>query len=121
MKDRHYGRVINIASIFSVISKPKRALYSMTKFGLCGLTVASALGLAPYNVLVNSVSPGFVLTDMTRSILSQEEMKELSSQVPLGRFAKPEEISKLILFLASDLNTYLTAQNIVVDGGFTNV
>lgn len=121
MKERRYGRIVNISSIFGVIGKAKRSLYSMTKFGLCGLTVSSALDLAPYNVLVNAVSPGFVLTDLTKQILSQNEMAELAAQVPLGRLAAPDEISKMVLFLASDLNTYLTAQNVVVDGGFTNV
>jgi 3-oxoacyl-[acyl-carrier protein] reductase len=121
MKERRFGRIINIASIFGVISKPKRALYSITKFGLRGLTVASALDLAPYNVLVNSVSPGFVMTELTAKILKPNEMDEIASQVPLGRFAQPEEISKTVLFLASELNTYMTAQNVVIDGGFTNV
>jgi 3-oxoacyl-[acyl-carrier protein] reductase len=121
MKRQQYGRIVNIASIFGVISKAKRVLYSMSKFGLRGLTVGSAVDLAPHGVLVNTVSPGFVLTDLTRSILSPAEMDELSGQVPLGRFASPEEISKVILFLASRHNTYLTGQNIIVDGGFVDV
>ena len=121
MKRNRYGRIINIASIFGVISKAKRSVYTTTKFALRGLTTTSAIELAPYNVLVNSVSPGFVLTELTKSILSEEEMKDLSSQVPLGRFAEPAEISRVVLFLASSSNTYLTGQNIVVDGGFTDV
>lgn len=121
MKKNRYGRIINIASIFGVISKAKRSIYTTTKFGLRGLTTTSAIELAPYNVLVNSVSPGFVLTELTKSILSEEEMKDLSTQVPIGRFAEPDEISRVILFLASSLNTYLTGQNIVVDGGFIDV
>ncbi len=121
MKKNRYGRIINIASIFGVISKAKRSIYTTTKFGLRGLTVTSAIELAPYNVLVNSVSPGFVLTELTKSILSEEEMKNLASQVPIGRFAEPDEISRVVLFLASSLNTYLTGQNIIVDGGFVDV
>ena len=121
MKKNRYGRIINIASIFGVISKAKRSIYTTTKFGLHGLTVSSAIELAPYNILVNSVSPGFVLTELTKSILSEEEMKNLASQVPIGRFAEPDEISRVVLFLASSLNTYLTGQNVVVDGGFINV
>ncbi len=73
---------------------------------------------ARYNVLVNEVSPGFVLTDLTRKTLSPQEMEELASQVPAGRFATPDEISRVVLFLASPLNTYITGQNIVVDGGY---
>lgn len=121
MKKNHYGRIINIASIFGVISKAKRSIYTTTKFGLRGLTVSSAIELAPYNVLVNSVSPGFVLTELTKKILSEAEMEELARQVPMGRFAEPDEISRVVLFLASSFNTYLTGQNIVVDGGFVNV
>jgi len=121
MKKNRYGRIINIASIFGVISKAKRSIYTTTKFGLRGLTVSSAIELAPYNVLVNSVSPGFVLTELTKNILSEAEMEDLARQVPIGRFAEPDEISRVVLFLASSLNTYLTGQNIVVDGGFVNV
>ncbi len=116
-----YGRIVNIGSIFGVISKPKRALYSITKHGLHGLTIASALDLAPYGILVNTVSPGFVLTELTKSILSPEEIQELTVQVPLRRFAEPEDISTVVLFLASSQNRYITGQNIVVDGGFVNV
>lgn len=121
MKANGYGRIVNIASIFGVISKAKRSLYSMTKFGLLGLTVASSIDLAPYNVLVNAVSPGFVVTELTRRILSTAEMDKLAEQVPMGRFAVPEEISKAVLFLASSHNTYITGQNLIIDGGFVNV
>ncbi|TGM56505.1 SDR family NAD(P)-dependent oxidoreductase, partial [Leptospira adleri] len=74
-----------------------------------------------YNILINTVSPGFVLTDLTKKNLSESEMKQLESQIPIGRMAKPEEIAKVVLFLASEYNTYLTGQNIIVDGGFVNV
>lgn len=121
MKRNHYGRIVNIASVFGVISKAKRSIYTTTKFALRGLTTTSAIELAPYNVLVNSVSPGFVLTELTEKILSEAEMEDLARQVPMGRFAEPDEISRVVLFLASSLNTYLTGQNIVVDGGFVNV
>lgn len=121
MKANRYGRIVNISSIFGVISKSKRALYSITKFGLRGLTVSSAIDLAPYNILVNSVSPGFVMTELTQRILDPAEMARLAEQVPMGRFAQPEEISRSVLFLASDLNTYITGQNLIIDGGFVNV
>jgi 3-oxoacyl-[acyl-carrier protein] reductase len=120
MKQNRYGRIVNIASIFGVISKPRRSLYSMSKFGLRGLTVAAALELARFGVLVNSVSPGFVITDLTERILSPDEIEQLTAQVPVGRFAEAAEIARVVLFLASRENTYLTGQNIVVDGGFVN-
>jgi len=115
MKKNSYGRIINLGSIFSVISKSKRASYSSSKFGIIGLTKASALDLAEKNILVNSVSPGFVNTELTKTILKAKEMKKLKSEVPLKRLATPDEISNLILFLSSDLNTYLTGQNIVLN------
>lgn len=118
MKKNSYGRIVNIASIWSVITKPGRAMYSTTKTGLVGLTRAAAMDLAPYGILVNAVSPGFVNTELTTASLSIEEREKLSRQVPLGRFAEPEEIAKTVLFLSSGLNTYITGQNMVVDGGY---
>ena len=115
-----YGRIINISSIFGEISKSKRAAYSASKFGLIGFTKAVALDLAKNNILVNSVSPGFVETDLTRDILGKNEIKNIVKQIPIGRLASTREVSDLILFLASDYNTYLTAQNITIDGGFTS-
>lgn len=121
MKQAGYGRIVNIASIWSVISKPKRSVYTATKFGLVGMTKTLAAELGASNILVNAVSPGFVETDMTATTLSAEDKRELTAQVPMNRFAQPEEIAKVVLFLASDQNTYLTGQNIVVDGGFVSV
>lgn len=121
MINHGYGRIVNIASIFGVISKEKRAIYSATKFGLHGLTVGSSNDLARFNILVNTVSPGFVLTDLTRKNLSQSEMDQLSEQVPIKRMAETSDISNVVVFLLSELNQYLTGQNIIVDGGFTNV
>ena len=121
MKKNGYGRIVNIGSIFGVISKEKRSIYSVTKFGIRGLTVATSNELAKYNTLVNTVSPGFVLTDLTKNILSESEMADVAAQIPLQRFASPDEISCVVVFLASSLNTYITGQNVIVDGGYTNV
>ena len=71
--------------------------------------------------MVNAVSPGFTRTELTEQSLSPDEMKQLSGQIPAGRFAEPHEIAKAVLFLCSEMNTYITGQNIVVDGGFTLV
>ncbi len=117
----NYGRIVNIASIFGVISKEKRAVYSATKFGIHGLTVGCSNDLARYNILVNTVSPGFVLTDLTRKNLTASEMDDLSKQIPIKRMAETTDISNVVIFLLSNLNQYLTGQNIIVDGGFTNV
>lgn len=121
MINQQYGRIVNIGSIFSKISKEKRSVYSATKFGINGLTVGVSNDLARYNVLCNTLSPGFVLTDLTRKNLSEKEMSELSEMIPAKRLAEVSDISYVAVFLLSDLNHYLTGQNIIVDGGFTNI
>jgi len=121
MKKNRYGRIVNIASIFGVITKEKRAAYTATKSGLIGLTKTIAVELAPYNVFVNSVSPGFILTDLTRKILTSVQIRQLKSMIPARRLGVPEDVSRVVLFLASDLNTYIAGQNIIVDGGYVDI
>lgn len=121
MKAAGYGRIVNIASIWGVITKAGRSIYTLTKHGLVGLTKTLAVELATYKILVNAVSPGFTLTELTKSTLSEAEMQAIVEQIPIKRFAQPEEMARVVLFLASDLNSYITGQNIVVDGGFVNV
>ena len=103
-----------------MVSKSKRAAYSTTKWGLVGLTKATALDLASHNILVNAVSPGFVDTELTRQILGDKEIEKLLDTIPQKRLAVAKEIAKTVIFLASDHNTYITGQNIIVDGGFTS-
>lgn len=121
MKKRNGGHIVSIASIWSTISKSGRSLYSGAKTGLVGMTRALAVELAPFNILVNCVSPGFTLTELTRTSLSNNEIVSISSQIPLGRMADPVEMANIVRFLCSRENTYLTGQNIIVDGGFSIV
>jgi len=121
MKKQGYGRVVNIASIWSSITKSKRTVYTISKNAILGLTKTMAVETAPFGVTVNAVSPGFTMTELTMRTLSEVEILNLSAQVPAKRFADPIEISNVILFLSSKENSYMTGQNIVVDGGFTNV
>lgn len=121
MIEQKYGRIVNVASIFSKISKEKRAAYSATKFGLNGLTVGVSNDLARYNIMVNTISPGFVMTDLTKKNLTAEEIHNLTEIIPAKRMAVAKDISNVAIFLMSNLNTYITGQNIIVDGGFTNV
>ena len=120
MKRNGYGRIVNISSIWGHVSWTKRATYASTKFGLRGLTVASANDLAPDGILVNAVSPGFTLTEMIEKNYSTQERRQIEAKIPLGRMATVEEISTAVLFLASPLNTYITGQSLVVDGGYVS-
>ena len=114
------GKIVNISSIFGVVGKSGRSLYSATKFGLIGLTKSSALDLAKYNILVNSVAPGVINAGLTKKILKSKELKKIKDEIPLNRLGEPLAVSYLVCFLCSNLNTYITGQNFVIDGGYTS-
>lgn len=118
MIKRKSGYIINIGSIFGHISKSQRSSYSAAKAGLEGFTKAASLDLAKYGILVNSVCPGFVKTDLTKKILGLNKIKQLEEEIPLGRLSSSEEIVNLIIFLSSNKNTYITGQSFIIDGGF---
>lgn len=113
------GRIVNIGSVWAVVSKQGRSIYSAAKNGLHGITNALAIELSEAGILVNTVCPGFTRTELTRKNNTPEQIAQLSCQIPLGRMAEPEEIAKLIYFLGSVENTYITGQKIVIDGGYT--
>ncbi|HYR89077.1 MAG TPA: SDR family NAD(P)-dependent oxidoreductase [Terriglobia bacterium] len=119
MRSRHFGRIVNITSIFSVVSKAGRSAYSASKFSLVGLTRALALEVAAENVLVNCLAPGVIDTELTRRVLGDEGIREIVAEIPMRRMARADEIARYVRFLVSDENTYMTGQNIVVDGGYT--
>ena len=119
MKEQGYGRIVNIGSIWAVVSKPGRAMYSAAKNGIHGITNALALELGPHGILVNTVCPGFTLTELTRKNNTEEEIASISAGIPVRRMAEPDEIAKLIYFLGSDENTYITGQKIAIDGGYS--
>lgn len=119
MRKNKWGRIINIASVFGVVTKEKRVSYTVSKAAIIGMTKTMALDLAADNVLVNAVSPGFIDTELTRTILGQDGIKEMVSKVPMNKLGTADDVAKTVLFLASDLNSFMTGQNIVLDGGFT--
>jgi len=119
MVGKNWGRIVNISSVWSKISKEHRAPYSASKFALDGMTLALAVEYAKHNVLANCVAPGFVDTDMTRGILGDEGISKLMQIVPIGRLAQPAEIATFVVWLASESNTFITCQNMAIDGGFT--
>jgi 3-oxoacyl-[acyl-carrier protein] reductase len=118
MAQRGWGRVLGVSSIFSLATKNKRAAYSMTKAALNALVRSIAVEYGPHGILANALCPGFVETDLTRQNNSPQELAALAETVPLRRLAQPEEIARVACFLASDENSYLTGQAVVVDGGF---
>lgn len=121
MMSRNWGRIVNISSIFGEITKSKRVSYTASKSALIGMTKTVAVDYAEKNILVNCVSPGFLDTELTRSILTEAEIKNLAEQVPMKRLGRPEEIADQVLFLSSPQNTYMTGQNLTIDGGFSIV
>lgn len=118
MKKNKWGRIINISSIFGIVARGKQTMYSATKHAINGVTKALALELGPYNILVNSVCPGFTNTDLVKRN-TPEKNALIAKDIPLGRFAEPKEIAELVSFLISDKNTYINGQCLVIDGGFT--
>lgn len=121
MIKNNYGKVINITSISSQISMPLRSAYCSSKFGLLGLTKASAVELAKYNILINAVGPGVTETELTVNVLGKKKMDEIANNIPIGRLANTEDISKVVMFMSSKLNSYIVGQNIIIDGGYTCV
>ncbi|GHV64735.1 3-hydroxyacyl-CoA dehydrogenase [Bacteroidia bacterium] len=112
------GRIVNISSIWSFVSKEGRSGYAATKSSVNSITRTLALELAP-NILVNAVAPGFVNTELTKQNNSATEIAKIASELPLKRLAEPEEIANLVYFLASEQNTFITGQTILIDGGYT--
>lgn len=119
MKNHNYGRIVNIGSIWAVVSKEGRSMYSATKHGLHGITETLALELAPYGVLVNTVCPGYTMTELTKRNNSAETIKQISAEIPLKRMAQPQEIAELVFFLGDEKNTYITGQMLTIDGGYS--
>lgn len=120
MKKQQYGRIVNISSIWGIVSKRGRVVYSTTKHGIHGITKTLAVELAEYNILVNTVCPGFTLTELTRKNNTPEQIAAIAEEIPMKRMAEPEEIADAVCYLVSDRNTYLTGQLIAVDGGYTS-
>jgi NAD(P)-dependent dehydrogenase (short-subunit alcohol dehydrogenase family) len=121
MRERRWGRIVNVTSVFGRVSRAGRASYSASKFGLDGLTAALAAEVAVDGILANCVAPGFVETDMTRRVLGESGIREIVGRIPIGRLAQPAEIAHLICWMASSENSYVSGQSFVVDGGFTRV
>lgn len=118
MIQKGYGRIVNISSIWSLVSKPGRLTYSASKAGLNSITRTLAVELASHNILVNSVAPGYTNTELTKINNTKDQIEEIKKLIPMCRLAEPEEIAEVVYFLCSEANTYITGQVICADGGF---
>jgi len=122
MAKQKSGVIINIASVAmgqQGIGFPNIAHYCASKGGIVGMTEALAVELAPYNIRVNAVAPGMIETLMLDPIKKDPKMmKEMLARVPMHRLGKAEEVSNLVLFLASDQSSYMTGSTVVIDGGW---
>lgn len=116
MMKQKSGRIINVSSVVALGGNPFQTNYAASKSGINGFTMALAKELAPYNITVNAVAPGYIKTDMTRHF-TDEAVAQILNFVPLGRPGEPDEVGFCIRFLASDEAAYITGQVINVDGG----
>lgn len=116
MTRARWGRIINIASVIGMIGNPGQANYSAAKAGIIGFTKSVAREFAARNITANVVAPGFIATDMT-DILSDEQKESIMRVIPLKRMGTPEDISRMVRFIASDDSAYITGQVFTVDGG----
>lgn len=118
MVDQQYGRIINIGSIWIDTAKPGRLAYSASKNALHALTKAITAEYGHYNILTNTVSPGFIETELTMQNNTPEEILKMLHNVPASRLGKPEEVARLVYQLTVE-NTFISGQNIIIDGGFS--
>jgi 3-oxoacyl-[acyl-carrier protein] reductase len=116
MMKQRFGRIINITSVVGIVGNPGQANYVSAKAGVIGLTKSNAKELASRGITVNAVAPGYIETDMTDK-LGEEVKAKLFETIPLNRLGRPEDIARVVSFLASDSATYMTGQVLNVDGG----
>ncbi|MBI5665768.1 MAG: 3-oxoacyl-ACP reductase FabG [Nitrospirae bacterium] len=119
IKQKH-GVILNITSVSGMVGIARQTNYSASKAGIIGFTKSLAREVAPYNIRVNAVAPGFIETDMLTG-LKKEYKEQVLKQIPLARLGKAEEVARLVKFLVSDDAGYITGQTFVIDGGLSTV
>lgn len=119
-KKQNKGKIVNIASIAgAVIGFPNLVHYSASKGGAVGFTRAAALELAPFNIQVNAIAPGGIITPGLTKAMDKKNQEAFAQSVPAKRMGTPQDIAEAVAFLASDASSYITGQLIVIDGGLT--
>jgi gluconate 5-dehydrogenase len=120
MIDAKRGKIIHIASLMSELARPSVVPYIAAKGGIRQLTRGMAVELAPYNIQVNAIAPGYFATEMNRALLDDAKFTAwVKARTPAGRWGEPEEISGLAVFLASSAANYVTGQIVMIDGGMS--
>lgn len=117
MKERCWGRIIHISSVFGLGSNPARSTYSATKAALIGFTKSSALDLGPYDITVNCIAPGPILTDLPTSVLTRKQQEAWARTTAVGRWGNPDELAGPAMLLATNAGSFITGEVLVVDGG----
>lgn len=118
MKERQWGRIVNISSIFGLCAKEARGSYSATKAGLIGITRTMAQDLAPWNITANTIAPGPISTPLTDRLVQGELREYFNNMMLLGRWGKPRDMIGPVLLLASDAGSFITGSTLTVDGGW---
>jgi NAD(P)-dependent dehydrogenase (short-subunit alcohol dehydrogenase family) len=120
MIQQKQGRIINIASIAGILGSGQSAAYCASKAGMILLTKTLAIEWGKYGINVNAICPGIFQTDMTENYIKDSEFtQKVKTRIPLGRYARPEELMGAVVFLASNASTYVTGHTLIVDGGWT--
>ena len=120
MMKKKWGRIVNITSIFGSVTKELRSPYASSKFALNGLTKTLSAEYSKFNILSNAVAPGVIRTQLTKKIL-KNKIQDIANKIPMGRLGTTNEIADVVYWLGSEDNTFVTGQQVCVDGGYTIV
>lgn len=120
MVSNNFGRIVNIGSIWIDVAKSDRLAYSASKSALHSLTKYITAEYAKFGILANTISPGYIATELTYKNNTEQDIKSIVNKVPVGRLGTPEEVAKLVYQMTVE-NTFISGQNIIIDGGFTCV
>ena len=118
MLGNNFGRIVNIGSVWCEFAKPSRMVYSASKNALHAFTKSVAVEYGIHNVLCNTVSPGFIKTDMTYKNNTDGELNAIIDTIPVGRLGEPSEVADMVFFLC-DNNNFINGQNFIIDGGYS--